>query len=461
MQTLPRHDNIVIYGDRLRLRQVLSNVIRWRARQRASPDHDARGCRASAHAAQQRVQVRAGADGHRGVPGGDRAVGLRRATAAAAAGPAAGAARARPQQRHFAAGRADRRADGDVWRFTVGGRGPRGPAQAHARGHAAPAARADGKSRHPPARVVQARHEHPVRMRKHSPPAATSRSCRCALTHARTQRQWRGDCAERYEEAVPGTREADAHGHGRVLTGADAVAVAQAFQQFRSGTLQEGGGSGLGLSIGRQIVELHGMLFRIGHLSARTHSLRRCRRGRACAGGEILVESKEGYGSTFSVVLPVLRCPPGVSPPPAVGFGAGAPRAPAAGPGPATLPNQLHGPAGTAATAPPAEGAAVPHTLPNPRGHGAPTDPRPGRGASGAQPSATQAKNSPPTSSCEPLGAPAIPAAGGSDVAPASSPASLAAMPAGGAPPALDPLGIGERCCLRTRLCGGSRLPRP
>ena len=66
---------------------------------------------------------------------------------------------------------------------------------------------------------------------------------------------------------------------GPGITEADQAKIFQEFQQADSAVTREKGGTGLGLTISKRIVELHG--------------------------GRIWVESRPGEGSTFSFTLPV------------------------------------------------------------------------------------------------------------------------------------------------------------
>ena len=65
---------------------------------------------------------------------------------------------------------------------------------------------------------------------------------------------------------------------GPGISAEDQAKLFKNFVQIRPGQLQKGGGSGLGLTIAKQIVELHG--------------------------GRIGVTSKEGHGSQFYFIIP-------------------------------------------------------------------------------------------------------------------------------------------------------------
>jgi signal transduction histidine kinase len=66
---------------------------------------------------------------------------------------------------------------------------------------------------------------------------------------------------------------------GPGISEADQAKIFEEFEQARSPTTRAKGGTGLGLTISRRIVELHG--------------------------GRIWVDSKLGQGATFSFVIPV------------------------------------------------------------------------------------------------------------------------------------------------------------
>ena len=68
---------------------------------------------------------------------------------------------------------------------------------------------------------------------------------------------------------------------GAGISDADQALLFQPFVQIRAHEQQQGGGSGIGLSLCKQVVELHG--------------------------GSIHVESTVGGGSTFSFILPLMR----------------------------------------------------------------------------------------------------------------------------------------------------------
>jgi hypothetical protein len=218
-----------VFGDQHRLGQVLSNLLRFVLLPVTAIPRALCQC-----IVQQRLQIRRREHRRSELHSSARAAPLHRAPAF----------HQRPQQR---------------CRLAHARRG--GPGRSNTVAHQGPAARthgSDGPARHA---VGHALPHRDVR-------SALAASC-SALSRRpyddRAQRQRRRHRAGVQRPHVQGGSCAPAcERRNRCLTSERGVVALcsrypQAFQQFRAGKLQEGGGSGLGLSIVRQIVDLHGV----------------------------------------------------------------------------------------------------------------------------------------------------------------------------------------------------------